>query len=211
MGLQRNKTREANRPPSRPQVANKTRAMEDECTGIKREQGSKPDDEEHVSKKPKKIPMQSIGTNAASPCSKLYDASAAPETTCIVSESRRIAHSRREDFEEEDGYFGRIKADFDAQQEARGSGQSDRERKEEFKDLVRTKVFNKVKFILKDADLDMLGPVYNSIIKQMKSKEKLGVNIEQYWTVHRKLVRETLNTKRGAVNGMMKAAFMSKF
>ena len=210
MGLQRNKTREATRPPSRPKVANKRRAMDDECTGIKREQGSKPDDEEHVSKKPKKIPMQSIGTNAASPCSKLYVASAAPVTS-KVSESRRIAHSKRDDFEEEDGYYGKIQADFKAQQEARGSEQSDRERKEEFKHLVRTKVFNKVKFILKDADLDMLGPVYNSIIKQMKSKEKLGVNIEQYWTVHRKLVRETLNTKRGAVNGMMKAAFMSKF
>ena len=77
--------------------------------------------------------------------------------------------------------------------------------------MVRTKVFNKVKFILKDADLDMLGPIYNSILKHMKSKEKLGVDIEQYWTVHRKWVRETLNTKCGAVNGMMKAAFMSKF
>ena len=106
MGLQRNKTREASRPPSRPQVANKTRAMEDECTGIKREQGTKFGDEEHVSKKPRKIPMQSIGTNAASPCSKLYVNSAAPET-CIVSESRRLAHSKRDDFEEEDGYFGK--------------------------------------------------------------------------------------------------------
>ena len=107
----------------------------------KREQGTKPGDEEHVSKKPRKmprkIPMQSIGTNAASPCSKLYFNSA-PET-CIVSESRRLAHSKRDDFEEEDSYFGKIKADFKAQQEARGREQSDRERKEEFKHLVRKK------------------------------------------------------------------------
>lgn len=214
MGLPRNKIRNASKPPTRPpptrpNVAQRKREAEDEYTGPIREQGSK-SREEGVAKKPRITPMQSNSTNAASPCSKLYVDSAKP-ARCIVSENRKLAHGKRDDLDEQDGYYGKMKSDFEAQKEARGMGQSKEERAELFKHLVRTKVFNKVKFILRDADLDMCGTVYNSILKHMKSIEQAGVDIDQYWAVHRKLVRQTLNTKRGAVNGMMKAAFMSKF
>ena len=42
VGMQRIKIRDASRPPSRPEVATRKRAMEDECAGIKKKQGSKP-------------------------------------------------------------------------------------------------------------------------------------------------------------------------
>ena len=70
VGMQRKKIRDASRPPSRPEVATRKRAMEDECAGIKKKQGSKPGE----SKKKTIIPLRSIGTNV-----KLYWSSA-----CVV-------------------------------------------------------------------------------------------------------------------------------
>ena len=205
------------KPPSKPPPVNftKKRKQGDEYTGLNREQGSQfVNDLEK--KRPKSIEtqnnaskMKSIDTNASSPYSKLHN-SPAPKT-CVVPESRRVPNTKRADIGEGDECYKKLQKEFTAQNVARGTGQSDKEREEQFKSLVRTKVFAKVKFILKDSDLNSSGLVYNIILKQLKTKEKEGVNIEQYWTDHRKLVRETLNTKRGAVNGMMKAAFMSKF
>ena len=208
----------ASMPPTKPPPVNftKKRIQGDEYTGLDKEQGSQfVNDRER--KRQKSIETQniasklkSIDTNASSLYSRPHN-SPAPKT-CVVPESRRVGNTKeRADIGEGDECYKKLHKEFAAQNAARGTGQSDKERKEQFKSLVRTKVFAKVKFIIKDSDLNSSGLVYNIILKQLKTKEKEGVNIEQYWTVHRKFVRETLNTKRGAVNGMMKAAFMSKY
>ena len=127
----------------------------------------------------------------------------------VVTDTRKPAYKKKEDFEND--YYETVNEEYQAQKVDSGREQTVTERGEEFRDTVRKIIFNRIKFILKEADLDFGGPVFNCMMGQMKLEEDNGVDPEQYWNVHRPLVRETLNGKRGSVNGMMKDAFMSKW
>jgi hypothetical protein len=111
---------------------------------------------------------------------------------------------------EEDEYMNKMKTEYKVQREDSGTTQTINARREEFQASVRKIVFNKIKFVLKDSDLDFGGPFYKCMVRQLKVKEDNNVNVEEYWSVHRTLVKGALNNKRGTVNGMMKEAFMSK-
>ena len=80
-----------------------------------------------------------------------------------------------------------------------------------FKSLVRTTLFNKMKFIGTDADLDIGAPAYDCIVKMVTVVEEKGETLAQYWNNYRKHVRVALNSKRGTVNQMIRTAFMSKW
>ena len=79
-----------------------------------------------------------------------------------------------------------------------------------FKVAVRTALFNRMKFIGKDSDLDVCGSAYNCMVKKLTLVKETGESTVPYWNYHRHLVRETLNNKRGTVNQLMKLAFMGK-
>ena len=129
-----------------------------------------------------------------------------PSGRSVVTE-RKAGNRERKDYE----VYSKMKEEYRQQKEDGGLEQTPKERKSVFQLLVRQFVFNKIKFILKEADLDFGGPVYECMAGKLKLEEDKGVDIEQYWNwnVHRTLVRETLNNKRGTINGMMKEAFNS--
>ena len=98
---------------------------------------------------------------------------------CAVLHSKKLGYAQRKDFEE-DSYYGKLK-ELKVQKVSRGTEQLDTKREEEFKHLVLTKVFNKVKFISKnDEYLDIGGPVHNSSLKLLKMNKKKGVDIEPF-------------------------------
>ena len=159
--------------------------------------------------------LKSIDTNKMPSLSKLpislepeRSASLESERSILVTDRKPAYKKKIEGYE--DDYYNAIKTEYKAQRAESGTDQTSKGREEEFKDSVRKFIFNRIKFILKESDLDFAGPVFKCMVGLLKVEEDTGEDIEQYWNIHRKFVRGTLNMKRGAVNGMMKDAFMSK-
>lgn len=156
---------------------------------------------------PHSATLKSLDTNDTPSCSKPPISSSAQGRSVLVTESKP-AYTNNENFEVD--YYDKIKNEYQQQKVDSGAAQTIKEREEIFRNSIRTEVFNRIKFILKEADLDFGGPVYKCMAGKLKLEEEKGVDIEQYWNVHRPMVRETLNNKRGTINGMMKEAFNSK-
>ena len=200
MGPTRRKSNSATRPPQK-------RTLENGYTVDEYQEGST------IAKKGREFITAPHGTPS------LMDTNVTPVTyskpTIFSAQGRSVVTNSKpgngssDDFEE-DEYMNKMSKEYKGQREDSGTTQTKDARREEFQASVRKTVFNRIKFVLKDSDLDFGGPFYKCMVGQLKVKEDNNVNIEEYWSVHRTLVKEALNNKRGTVNGMMKEAFMSK-
>ena len=74
-----------------------------------------------------------------------------------------------------------------------------------FQRIVRTYLFQRIKFITRGNDLDYHGVVATKIMAKMQIPEE---GDEQYWNTNRHSVCASLNGKRGTVNGQMKTEFL---
>ena len=148
---------------------------------------------------------------------KNLDANHAPacsQPPIIPSAGRSIVTATKNKHENEEDFFPdhyeRMQQELQKQKEESGTTQTEKERATVFKNTVRRTIFNRIKFILKDSDLDFGGPVYTCMLPALQLVESQHINVEQYWNVHRVLVRRILNDRRGSVCQMMKTAFLSK-
>jgi len=86
-----------------------------------------------------------------------------------------------------------------------GMLQTKKEQVTGFQRIVRTYLFQRIKFITRGSDLDYHGVVATKIMAKMQIPEE---GHEQYWNNNRHSVCASFNGKRGTVNGQMKTEFL---